>query len=100
MPKAKSEEYNMLKEYIESCEVGTEIEAIRYQVLDLINSVKSCSDQNIRALLFDLERCESLCVEFSAFWLVKRRAIEKQMAKDEIDYSNDEDKESNQEDTQ
>lgn len=65
-----------LKSYIDANRHSVEIEAVRYGILNVIEDVKACRDQNIRALLYDLEKCNKLCIEFLTFWKVKAVKIE------------------------
>lgn len=90
-------ELDYLRTYIDANRRAVEIEAVRHGILNIIEDIKACQDQNIRALLYDLERCNKLCVDFLTFWQLKGRKIEEYMEKltQEVSDEPSEDKESN-----
>lgn len=69
----------ILTQYIEANRAEVEIQAVRHALLSTIQDVKACRDQNIRALLYDLERCEELTLKFLTYWQVKSNKIESYM---------------------
>ena len=74
-------ELDYLRTYIDANRRAVEIGAVRHGILNVIEDIKACQDQNIRALLYDLERCNKLCVDFLTFWQLKGRKIEEYIEK-------------------